>query len=270
VLPVKGSSETGALGRHVGSSYTRFKKSPGRLGKDRPKESHDGVVSERLTPNSQSIPKWNGRQQNSAESVKKQKRSIRPGPHQDIDKYLNRLIDGGKPPNKRPPEALPPRVKVKFQKWDLSKESWNFKRSPSLTRLKKSLRRVIEGNNAFYKFKSIFRNVKITTPERYNRCMSILYGGLIVSTKPIGIGIVPPIRKVRKLSFQDLEFLISKLPFWATSYRFEVLFKLASAISSSQPVGKRSFYVTSPESGFRLRAPYYLRGAYNTTCQLDI
>jgi hypothetical protein len=97
-------------------------------------------------------------------------------------------------------------------------ESWNFKRSPRLKQLKKSIALAKEGKNLLYGFKDLFRKVKIRTLEDYNRYKSIVDGGLFLTRKSIGIGIIPPVRKVRKLSFRELEFLYSKLAFWPTSF----------------------------------------------------
>jgi hypothetical protein len=229
---------TGALGGHRGSGLIRFGRSPGRLVKDRPKEPHDGVVSERLAPKPVSKKRKLRDKSPKVTSVRKPERPKRRSrPHQGVDEYLNRLIDGGEP-RTRAPKVKRPWVKVKYQKWDLTQESWNFKRSPRLKKLRKSLNQVIKGNNAFYKFKAIFANVKISTPGEYNRYMSILSEGLLVTARPIGIRITPLIRKVRNLSYQDLEFLISKLPFWATSYETAKIHKLALAIRFSQSNGR--------------------------------
>lgn len=105
-----------------------------------------------------------------------------------------------------------------YQKLELGLTSWNLKRSPRLKKLKLSIKKVIEGRNPFYKWKDILTNVKISNMETYNRYKTVLEGGFLFTRRSIGDWVEPQIRIVRKLSFHMMEILISKLPFWATSY----------------------------------------------------
>jgi hypothetical protein len=240
--PSKGKRKAGALGRHRGSKSKTNDKSPRRPAKDRLKEPHDGVLPGKHAP----IPKQKGKKPDAysknSRPVSVPVRSARSRLCQDIDRRINVLIDGSQPLNKGSPKEKKPRTRIKYQKWDLSAESWNFLRGSRLKRLRKSLNQVIEGRNPFYKFKGIFNNVKIHNLGYYNRLTAILDNGYVLSGRPIGIGIVPPIRRVWKLSFREVEFLISKLPFWATSYKYSKIYKLAMVISYNQPVREpRSF-----------------------------
>jgi hypothetical protein len=221
----------GALGRRRGA---RKGKNPSRKPghpaiEECLKEQHTQVLSERRAPEP-AVPKKN------RQKAKKPKEFRRLNPQRHVDRKLNILIHGGKPLKKRTPRVKNPRIKLIRQKWQLTKEPWNLKRSPRLRRLRKALNQVVRGQNPFYKFKDLFKSVEIRTLGRYNRVMSILKDGLVISTKSIGIRVTAQIRKVKRLSFRDVEFLISKLPYWATSYSHAQMCTLAVLAGSYMPV----------------------------------
>jgi hypothetical protein len=228
----KRGGTAGAWDRHTGSlKPIQFKGCPKRPAKDRLKESQGiPVLDKKPTPKSLKMPD---------KHFKKSKKALRPfkafSPSGAIDRQLNAVIDSGEPPIQRIPKPKRDRNKIKFHKWELDSESWNFKRSPHLIRLRKNLNKVIGGRNPFYRFKDLFKR-KILKPGILKRLNNLLDGGLLVTTRALGVGIKHPIRKVRKLSFQDMELLISKLPFWATSYSFTTISKIAFLMNSQVPV----------------------------------
>jgi hypothetical protein len=189
------------------------------------------VLVENPTPKSHSIPD---------KYRVKSKKALRPSkaysPSGAIDRRLNALINSGDPPIQRSPKPKRFQGRLKYRKWLLESQSWNFKRSPYLARLRKNLNKVIEGDNPFYRFKDVFRKGRINIPGKYNRLKNLLDKGLLVTTRTIGVGIIYPIRKVRKPSLQEVEFIISKLPFWATSYKFTTIRKIAFLIKCQVPV----------------------------------
>jgi hypothetical protein len=218
------------LGGHKGKKKD-YKPSidPRRPGKDRPKERHSTKVGL-----NRHVPKPIPLKENvKGKSAKKPKKGVpHPKSQWRADKKLKVSAGCDFSRNTRFPKPKKQRVKVIYQKWRFPDEPWNLLRSPSLRRLKLSLMRVKKGNNPFYKFKDLCRHVKIRTPGRYKRFMSILSGGLVITPLPLGCWVSPQIRKVRKLSFQDLETLISKLPYWATSYEPEIFHKIAVLVEN--------------------------------------
>jgi hypothetical protein len=182
------------------------------------------VQSIRPTPK----PKEEGK--SSKRSVKNRRDTKRSRPFNSTDYWINSLIDGGTPLKKRTYRMRKPKVKVKFQKWDLTNESWNLKRSPCLRRLTSSLNKVKHGKNPYFQFKDLLVSARVRSLGAYNRYKSILEGGFFVSAKPVGVWITPQIRKAKNLSFQDMEILISKLPFWATSYTPAQIARLLSLV----------------------------------------
>jgi hypothetical protein len=228
--PNKGKVETGALGRHKGRNK-EYKPSsqPRRPVKDRLKEPHPIKMSpERNAPKPVHI------RRGLYKTAKSRRGHSGPLPSRGINEKLLSFIDEGKLFYKERPRVRNPKPKLIYQKWDLSNEPWNFLRSPSLRRLKSSLMKVKRGLCPFYEFKDLFKKVEIRTSGRYNRILALLEGGLLYSALPIGSRITPQIRKVRKPSFRNLEIIVSKLPFWATSYKFATLYKLALLLAPRQ------------------------------------
>jgi hypothetical protein len=245
--PNKGGSVTDPLGR--GKGRGKRKNSPivpKRPVKDRLKEPHDGVRSVRPAPSPTKGVNTSGMTTISSPALQRPRVPFRHPvtPNESINRALCRVIDGGVVPRRDPPKHKPKRSVI-YQKLVLDDEPWNFKRSPSLKLLKKSIQRVKERNNPFYEFKDLFCKVKIRNLEEYNRYKSILEGGFFLTRRSIGIGIVPPIRKVKNLSFQDMEFLISKLPFWATSFQLFQMKELALAMYHRGPVGEHAKHCRS-------------------------
>jgi hypothetical protein len=245
---------TGALGRPVGTKKDKkASKYPARPGKDRVKERHSiKVEPERHVPE----PKGEGGKPSPKAKLAK-KRPSRSQSSRNPDEVLKNLTGDDFPRTRRYPRVKCSRKKLIYQKMDLANEPWNLLRSPSLKRLKKSLAQVKKGNNPFYKFKDQLREVKIRTLGRYNRLMSALSGGLLFTAYPIGCWVTPCIRKVRKLSFRDLEILVSKLPFWATSYRPATLHRVVNIVEETMASSgnlRNSFVKNNAEANC-LRAP---------------
>jgi hypothetical protein len=244
------------LGRHKAvKKISKSSNKPRRPGKDRLKEQHPiKVLSGRQAPKPILGQKTENKPAKKPGGPRK-----RPQPLHGINAWLMSLVDSGKSPKWRWPKGKKPKKpKVKFQKWDLTHEPWNFKRSPSLRRLKKSLIQVKRGKCPYFKFKDLFRKIKIRTLGRYNRVMSILEDGLLVTARPIGIRLTAQIRRVRKLSFRDLETLVSKLPFWATSYRPATMYRLACIAGSyMSSENLRNSLSNSSGGGICPRAPIY-------------
>jgi hypothetical protein len=222
------------LGRNWGASKNkRSSKKPRRPVKERLKEAHlISVKSERHPP----IPTSGEKPTSNGEIPFRRKNLERVRvPLIHPSKLLGR---GLSPPTKdgssleKGPSRKKPRRKVIYQKMVIDHELWNFKRSPNFKQLKFSVAKVKEGRNPFFKFKDLFQQVQIRSPDELSRYNAILKGGILLSKRSIGIRITPLIRKVRKLSCRDMEFLISKLPFWATSYRHDQMIKLAFVIYS--------------------------------------
>jgi hypothetical protein len=199
--------------------------------------------------------------------LKKARRDRNPPvlPINPLNESLIRHVVGGSTP-KTGNSRKKPKVKIKFQKWDLDNEPWNLKRSPCLARLKNSLSLVKEGKNPFFKFKDLLTKIKIRTLGEYNRYMTILEGGLILTRKPIGIKVTPLIRKVKTLSFRDIEIIVSKLPYWASSYESCDIQKLAGVAKShssyrcAKQCRPKGFY---PPPG--PMNPWYVRSRSNQT-----
>jgi hypothetical protein len=116
------------------------------------------------------------------------------------------------------PQKVTKPCPLKYQKIDVGNTSWNFRRSPRFKRLKLSLLKTKERRNPFFRWKGILKKIKIPNAKTQSRYMAILSDGLLFTGGRLGIGLTSQIRIVRKLSFRNTEILLSKLPFWATSY----------------------------------------------------
>jgi len=219
--------------------------------KERLKESHDGVQSERPTPKPTSMAKPARRDKKSRGT------SYSSSPSKST--FGDFIPRGGGDPNKG---SLGEKSKTKLihQKMVIQHELWNLKRSPHLRRLTRAVAKVKEGRNPFFKFKNLFRTVKIRHPGDYHRYNTILEGGILLTKRSMGIRLTDQIRKVKKLSYREMEILISKLPFWATSYEYKQIAQLAFAIGNRCPRGT-SEALSPPKAYNRLRAPVS-RGAY--------
>jgi hypothetical protein len=233
---VKGSAD--ALDEHTGSKRLKKPKdNPRRVAKRRLKEPQ--IISVKAkTPAPMSSKKGK------TPSGKGQKKALRRNKSHASSRtqyqVISDLIYGDAPPIQRTPKDKTRRGRVKYRKWILDSQSWNFKRSPCLKQLKNSLRKVVRGANPFYEFKDLFKKVKVDTLGIYNRLKSILNGGLLVTTRSIGFGLIHPIRKVGRLSFREMELLVSKLPFWATSYSYSDIRAIAFVINNHVPVRVRA------------------------------
>lgn len=192
--------------------------------KERLKESHDGVQSERLTPIPTSGKNPTRRDEESLGICG----SLFPS---KSAKGIGTPGCGGKP--KKGSLGEKSKIKLIHQKMVIQHELWNLKRSPHLRRLSRAVTKVKEGRNPFFKFKDLFQSVKIRHPDDYTRYNAILEGGILLTRRSIGIRLTNQIRKVKKLSYREMEILISKLPFWATSYEYQQIARLAIAISWS-------------------------------------
>jgi hypothetical protein len=253
-----------ALGRRKGLS--RSKKS-----RDVPKhpsfeeclkEPHNRVRSERPAP----IP--DKTEKVKVKKVYKPRDSIKSRPSRSIDKQVNNLIDRGLSPERRTFRSKKPKVMIKYQKWELDEEPWNLKRSPRLRQLKKAKLKVKYGRNPFFQFKDLFSKVKIQNLGVANRYMTILKGGLLLTKRSIGTWVTPQIRRVASPSFRELEIIISKLPFWATSYSFPKIRKLAFLVKHYQvSVGNHAKQCHTKTELDLPPGPTMLRGAYYTTYQ---
>lgn len=224
----------GALGRRrLGRGGKIPRSIPGTPQKEYLKGAH---ISERLEKPPLKPTLCKKTQRNGLERPDKLSRNRRkvPTPTKSLNEKLCRLIREGLPSNKGTPTKKR-KCRVLDQKWIIDTELWNLKRSPHLKALRRSVNKAKEGKNPFFRFKDLFRKVKIRSPGEYNRYKSILEDGFFLTRKSIGIGIIPPIRRVKRLSYQEMEFLISKLPFWATSYKFAEICKLARVASNYLP-----------------------------------
>jgi hypothetical protein len=219
--------QAAALGRQRGSlRKTTSKGRPGYPAKEYLKEPRHSVQSIRPVP----IPSSG---QKSTVADEKSGRWFDLRSYMTIDERLNALLDGDDQTSHRRVLGIKqPRTKLIYQKWCINHESWNLKRSPRLRRLKNSLAKVKGGRNPFYQFKDLFQNVKIRNLGEYNRYKAILEDGFLLTGRSIGIWITPQIRRVKSLSIREMEIVISKLPFWATSYEFSQIRRLALMISN--------------------------------------
>lgn len=125
------------------------------------------------------------------------------------------------------------RKRMIYDKVDLTTEPWNLKRSPRLKLLLVRVNEIKEGFNPFFKFRRIFKRTKIKNCNVYNRCMKVLNGGLIYTDQTIGIKLTGHIRKVSHLTKRSLEILLSRLPFWASSYTCSQIHDLVRMCSST-------------------------------------
>jgi hypothetical protein len=231
-------------GRRKPSKFTNV---PRRPAKDRLKEpqSNKTELSSKRAPISHK-----GKEKSFIEKGEKTLRLNRPlPPTRSLDKALNDLIDSGDPPIQRTPKVKRPKGRVIFHKWEFDEESWNFKRSPRLKQLRNNWFKTVKGRNPFYRFKDLFKNVKINTLGMYNRLKALLDRGLLVTTRSIGVGIKHPLRRISSPSIQDVEFIISKLPFWVTSYKFSEISKIAFLVLSQMPCGKFAKFVQTQQIG---------------------
>jgi hypothetical protein len=221
------------LGRNKGAQEVKKPlRSPQRPAKERLKEAHNSVKSERQPP----IPISNKKITNNGQKPFRSKNLERVRiplihPSKLFARGLSPPIEDGCSLEKGSPGRTSKR-KIIYQKLVIDRELWNFKRGPNFKQLKKSIVKVKEGRNPFFKFKDLFQQVQIRAPDELRRYNAILKGGILLSKRSLGIKITPLIRKVNKLSYRDMEFLISKLPFWATSYRHDQMIKLAFVIYS--------------------------------------
>jgi hypothetical protein len=218
--PNKGGSEADALGRRKGSlKLNKVQNNPRwPANKDHLKEPRDGVLVNKLAPIPSKGKEPLRLKDKKSSGYTEPKRPTKPLPSRWVNRKLELLINDGRPLLRGRLRPKKPKTKVIFQKWNLDNESWNLKRSPRLKRLRWSLAKVVKGENPFYKFKDLLKKVKVRSLGAYNRYKSILDGGFLVGARSIGIRVTPQIRKVVSLSFREMEILISKLPYWATSY----------------------------------------------------
>ena len=244
------------LGRDRGVRRTKKpSKGPWRPPKkERLKESHDGVRSVRPTP----IPTSG---QNPTSRDKKSRGTSNSSSPAKTTLGANTPRGGGEPKNMG---SLGEKSKAKprliHQKMVIRQELWNLKRSPHLRRLSRAVAKVKEGRNPFFKFKDLFRKVKVRHPGDYNRYNTILSGGILFTRRSIGIRLTDQIRKVKKLSYREMETLISKLPFWATSYEYQQIANLAFAIFWSLS-SKEKAKLCQPKV-YTAFGPFLNRGAY--------
>jgi hypothetical protein len=238
--PSKGGGKAGSLGRNWEASKNKTSSEKSRRpAKERLKEAHlISVKSERHPPipTSREKPTRNGEIPFRSKNLERVRVPLI-HPSKLLSRGLSPSTKDGSTLEKGPSKRKP-RRKVIYQKMVIDHELWNFKRSPNLRRLKFSVAKVKEGKNPFFKFKDLFREVQIRSPDELSRYNAILKGGILFTKRSIGIRITPLIRKVRKLSCREMEFLISKLPFWATSYRHDQMIKLAFVIYSHSLRGK--------------------------------
>lgn len=219
----------GPLGRDKGASKSeKLRRSPKRPGKERLKESQISVQSNRLTPiptvGQKSYGKRGYKPQGMGNSFTLSESTWR-----------ENTPRGGRVSPRKGSFREKSKRKVIYRKMVIDHELWNLRRSPHLKQLKRAILQVKRRRNPFFKFKNLFRKVKVRNPGDYSRYNTILKGGIFLTRKSIGIKVGTNIRKAKKLSYRDLEILISKLPFWATSYRYRQMTELAYAIIGRRP-----------------------------------
>jgi hypothetical protein len=131
----------------------------------------------------------------------------------------------------RKPKIKAPRNRFVSAKLDIPDELVRFKRSRDFKDLKRSLRATNGGRNPFYRFRAALKNLRRCPTHIQDQISSALEGGLIMTDKYFpGIRITNRILMVKKPSWWDTEILLSKLPYWATSYTTPVIHKIVSLV----------------------------------------
>jgi hypothetical protein len=233
--PNKGGSEADPLGRGKGRRRKPSSTVPWRPAKDLLKQPRKSVLSEKRA----ALPTKVVEKTPLGNVIKRSRRQeYVPWPIRKVNEKLLASIGPGEPLKKRNFRTKKPKVKFRYQKWLFEDESWNLKRSPRLKKLKKNFKKVVAGKNPFYQFKDVFKNVKIRNLGNLDRYKSILKGGFLATTRSIGIRVTAQIRKVGNLSTRDMEILISKLPYWATSYTLPEIRKLCFLVCGQVSKGK--------------------------------
>jgi hypothetical protein len=258
--PNKGGSEADPLGRGKGLNRKPSVNVPWRPAKDLLKQPRKSVLSEKRA----ALPKREVEKTPLGNVIKRSRRQeYVPWPIRKVNEKLLASIGPGEPLRKRNFRTKKSKVKFKYQKWILEDESWNLKRSPRLKKLKKNFKKVVRGKNPYYQFKDVFKNVKIRNLGNLDRYKSILKGGFLATTRSIGIRVTAQIRKVENLSTRDMEILISKLPFWATSYTLPEMRKLCFLIRNQVSNGRNHAKLLSKTTKVQFTSgSRNLRGAY--------
>jgi hypothetical protein len=253
-----GSQRSGGLGGHSLREPQKGYTGGGR-GNTRPSGSHIRVKSERH-PLKPSLPERQGKGPGKPLRTNTRVRSSPLG----IDQVVNNLIKGVSPHKVGRAKRHTRRPKVIWEKIQIPEDSWNLKRSPRLKRLKASRNQVRKGFCPYRKFKDLFKSVKIHSLKVYNRYKPILENGLLLTRRSIGNRVTPQIRKVTRLSFKEMEIIISKLPFWATSYTIMEIYDVARvAFSQHSCKGYETLFASQRRHNFASGPPCH-RGTHTT------
>jgi hypothetical protein len=88
-----------------------------------------------------------------------------------------------------------------------------------LKRTYKSFDRNVKGLNPWFQIRNRLRfSTQPIEPWKISKIKSILEGGLVYTSFSIGVRVGKTLRLVKGLTPHGMRFLISRLPFWATSY----------------------------------------------------
>jgi hypothetical protein len=250
------------LGRGKGRRRKPSTTVPWRPAKDLLKQPRKSVLSEKRA----ALPTREVELSPLGNVIKRSRRQVYvPWPIRKVNEKLLASVGPGEPLKKRNFRTKKPKIKFKYQKWIFEDESWNLKRSPRLKKLKKNFKKVVEGRNPYYQFKDVFKNVKIRHLGNLDRYKSILNGGFLATTRSIGIRVTAQIRKVENLSIRDMEILISKLPYWATSYTLPEIRKLCFLVCGQVSKGRNHAKLSHKQRRCNSTSGSpYLRGAYAT------
>jgi hypothetical protein len=104
-----------------------------------------------------------------------------------------------------------------YSKWSVPERHPAF--TPErLKLLSKSINSIRRGYSPLHRFKEVFKGFLKTDLKTQQKVISLLEGGLIHSDKSVGILLSKEIYRVTNPSLKLADFILSRVPFWGTSY----------------------------------------------------
>jgi len=108
-------------------------------------------------------------------------------------------------------------------------------KNSDIRRVYRSYARNLRGKNPWFQLRKDFNfQIEDLEPWKIKRIKSILEGGFLYTRTRIGVKVGNYLRLVKSLTPHGMRFIISKLPFWATSYSFLEISRIRHFIVSKR------------------------------------
>jgi hypothetical protein len=139
-------------------------------------------------------------------------------------------------------QVLAKRVeKFKFTKLVIPQELRGSLNPSKIKTLSVSLNSIRGGYSPYYRFRNIFKDFKRCRLHIQQKIQCLLDNALIFTKIPVGIPLTENIRLVRGPTLKICDFILSRVPFWGSSYTKSVILDIVCLLKGSHRRGTKAY-----------------------------